>query len=212
MTRQEWLSKYGSVMLFSTLFAALQKGKPAAAAHEPANKAAASGSSIEINTPGTFTLLSEQIRTNKTTDLVLQVSAECGITTDVTTVGTDDQMGFAQIRVWIEIDGAPVLVGANDPTAGRVIFANRTYQRSTAFTDPNDEENVIRTFLETRAAHGFNWMALNVGTGLHLIEVKGELTTVATARASARAVVGHRTLTIEPVKCANDEVVTELAG
>ena len=198
-------------MLFSTALAALQRGKPAAAASEPANKAAAAGSSIEINAPGSFTLLSEQIRTSKTIDLLMQVTAECTITTDVTTQGSDDQTGFAEIQVWVEIDGIPVRVGANDPTSGRVIFANRTYQRTTTFADPDDTNNVIRTFLETRSCHGFNWMALNVGSGLHLIEVKGQLSANATARASARAVVGHRTLTIEPVKCANNEAVTDIA-
>lgn len=211
MTRQEWLSKYGFVMLFSTLFGALQRSNPAAAASEPANKAAAAGSSIEVFTPGVHLLLSENIRTNKTTDLVLQVTAECGITTDVQTVGSDDQTGFAEVRVWVEIDGIPVPVGANDPDRGRVIFANRTYQRTTVFLDPDDVNDSIRTFMDTRCSNGFNWMALNVGMGIHRIEVKAELKTEATARATARAVVGHRTLTIEPVKCANNEAVTDLA-
>ena len=71
----------------------------------------------------------------------------------------------------------------------------------------DDEQDSIRTFMETRQANGFNWMALNVGAATHLIEVKAELTTTATVKASAKAVLGNRTLIVEPTKAANNETV-----
>ena len=54
-------------------------------------------------------------------------------------------------------------------------------------------------------------MALNVGTGIHLIEVKANLTVSASQQATADAVVGNRTLVIEPTHAAHDEEVTSLS-
>jgi hypothetical protein len=185
-------------------------GQGALATHEPADKVSAAGSETEVFGPDAgVTLLSERVKTSNPSDLVLGVTLECSITTDVTTVGSDDQTAFGQIRVWVEIDGKPVPVSADDSDAGRVVFCNRTYQRQTSLGG-DDQNDAIRTFIETRAANGFNWMALNIGAATHTIQVKGELTTDSTARASARAVVGNRTLIVEPTKSANDETVTPL--
>lgn len=180
---------------------------------EPANKVSASGSETEVvrATPGSnvVTILTEVVKTSKPTDLILGVTAECAITTDVTTVGSDDQTAVGDVKVWIEIDGQPVPVSSADADKGKVVFCNRTYQRQTALGS-DDEEDSIRTFMATRAANGFNWMALNVGSATHKIEVKAELTTSQTARASAIAVIGNRTLIVEPTKSANNETVSEL--
>lgn len=191
-------------------------GSGAQAGHEPANKVSAAGSETELirpaNAPGsnTVTILSERVKTSKPTDLILGVTAECSITTDVTTVGSDDETAFGAIRVWVEIDGNPVPVSEEDTDQGRVVFCNRTYQRVTSLGS-DDENDSIRTFMQTRSANGFNWMALDVGSATHLIEVKAELTTAETAGADTIAVVGNRTLIVEPVKATNDEKVTALA-
>lgn len=190
-------------------------GPGAIATHEPANKVSASGSSTEVfgvpKGTTTATVLTEFVKTSKPTDLILGVTSECSITTDVTTVGSDTQGAEGKIRMWVEVDGRPVPVAQEDPDAGRVVFCNRLYERTTQLGE-DDEEDSIRTFMRTRSANGFNWMALNVGSGTHKIEVKAELTTDSTARSSALAVVGNRTLIVEPVKSANDEVVTELGN
>lgn len=178
-------------------------------AQEPANKVSASGSTMEVFDPGTVTLLTEKVKTSNPTDLILGATLECSITTDVTTVGSDDQKAVGLIRVWVEIDNVPVPVSADDKGAGKVVFCNRTYQRVTQLGS-DDNSDSIRTFIETRDANGFNWMALNVGSATHTITLKAELTTTATANASAKAVVGNRTLIIEPVKSANNEAVTAL--
>jgi hypothetical protein len=187
--------------------------QPGIAGHEPANKVSAAGSTTQVfrATPGTniVTVLSETVKTSKPTDLILGVTSECSITTDVTTVGTDTQGAEGTIRMWVEIDGAPVPVSDDDTGAGRVVFCNRLYERTTQLGS-DDTTDSIRTFMRTRTANGFNWMALNVGSATHKIEVKAELTTDQTARSSAIAVVGNRTLIVEPVKSANDEVVTAL--
>jgi hypothetical protein len=186
---------------------------PAGANHEPANKVSASGSTREVfgvpNGSTTELLMSERVKTSKPTDLILGVTAECSITTDVTTVGTDTQGAEGLIRLWITIDGKAVPVSTADNDSGRVVFCNRLYERTTQLGSDDDEDS-IRTFMRTRNANGFNWMALNVGSATHTIEVWAELTTDATARASALAVVGNRTLIVEPVKSANDEAVSEI--
>jgi hypothetical protein len=179
---------------------------------EPANKFAASGSSTEVAGPGErVLLLHEQVKTSKPTDLNLGVTLECSITTDVTTVGSETQEAFGQVRVWIEIDGRPVLVSQDDPDAGKVVFCNRTYRRTTQLGS-DDETDAVRTFMQTRAANGFNWVLLNAGSAVHQINVYAEFTTAATSNSSALAVVGNRTLTVEPVKAERDEVVVELGN
>jgi hypothetical protein len=154
-------------------------------------------------------LLSEMVKTSKPTDLILGVTCECSITTDVTTVGSDDQTAFGQVKIWVEIDGQVVPVSQDDAAdPGKVIFCNRTYQRQTSLFD--DEDATIRTFMETRQANGFNWMKLNAGSATHLIQVKATLETTSTSMASAKAVVGKRTLIIEPTHSANNEAVSTL--
>jgi hypothetical protein len=185
---------------------ALQAG----ATHEPANKVSAAGAAGVVVSPGTaVTLLSETVKTSKPTDLILGVTAECVITTDVTTVGNDSQAAEGQVRIWIEIDGVRVPVSSDDTTdPGKVTFCDRLHQRDTTLFD--DEDATIRTLDRQGTANAFNWMALDVGSATHTITVKADLTTAATDTASALAAVGKRTLIVEPVKSANDETVTQL--
>ena len=101
-------------------------------------------------------------------------------------------------------------VSANDTTdPGKVNFCDREQQRQTSSS--NDEDYTIRTLDRQGTSNGFNWMALNVGSGIHTIELKADLTTSATSGASALAAVGKRTLIIEPTHAAHREAVTDLA-
>lgn len=197
-------------VVLTAAIAVIVTGPGALATHEPADKASAAGSETEVfGANNVVTILSEQVKTAKPTDLILGVTLECSITTDVTTIGSDDQTAFGQVRVWVEIDGNPVRVSSEDTDQGRVIFCNRTYQRQTSLGG-DDEQDSIRTFMDTRSANAFNWMALDTGSATHTIEVKAELTTESTSRASARAVIGNRTLIVEPTKATNDEQVTAI--
>jgi hypothetical protein len=137
------------------------------------------------------------------------VTTECSITTELTTVGNDFSEAMGQVKVWVEIDGKPVKVSSDDTNEpGRVVFCKDLYQRTTTLFD--DEDATIKTLQSTRNANGFNWMALNVGSATHLIQVKATLTTNASQNAQAMAAVGKRTLIVEPTKAANDEDVTAL--
>ena len=185
-------------------------GSGAIATHEPADKVSAAGSATEVMGPNErVVLLSEKVKTSKPTDLILGVTTECSITTELTTVGNDFENAMGQVRVWVEIDGTPVPVSADDTTEpGKVVFCKDLYERQTTLFD--DEDATIRTLQDTRNSNAFNWMALNVGSATHTIEVVAELKTNASEGAQAKAAVGKRTLIVEPVKSANDEAVTAL--
>src|SRR5687767_878043 len=90
-------------------------GTGAVATHEPANKVSAAGATTEVISPGeNIILLSERVKTSKPTDLILGVTTECSITTELTTVGNDFSEAMGQVKVWVEIDGRPVRVSADD--------------------------------------------------------------------------------------------------
>lgn len=183
----------------------------AQATHQPADKMAVAGSALEIiSTPlldgarvSTEEILWGQLKTSGPTDLVLSLSMECALWTDVTTIGNDDSESMARVKAWIEIDGVPVRVSSDDTNEpGKVVFCDRTYRRAT--TDFDDEDARIDTYLRTRSAHDFQWISLNLGPGVHTISVKAELETTVTGTGMAQAAIGKRTLVVEPTKLAND--------
>jgi len=178
-----------------------------AQANLPADKVSASGSDVLVTNPGNaITLLSETIRTSDTADLLIGFTAECSIATDLTTVGNDTSSAEGVVRVWVEIDGVAVSVAGGDD--GRITLCNQANHRDT--TNFDDEDATIHTHLLTAAANGFDWMALNVGHGIHTVTVKAELTETATNNATADAAVGKRTLTIEPTHAAVGETVSDV--
>jgi hypothetical protein len=114
----------------------------AVAQHEPANKVSAAGSTTEVISPNErVVLLSEIVKTSKPTDLILGVTAECSITTELTTVGNDFSEAMGQVKVWVEIDGKPVPVAKTDTQEpGRVVFCKDLYQRTTSMFDDEGAE------------------------------------------------------------------------
>ena len=198
---------FSALLVFPTLVA-----PPAEATHQPADKMAVAGSNVEfITTPllsgassTTVELLSGTMKTSSPTDLILSVTLECALWTDITTIGNDDSEAAARVKVWVEIDGVPVGVSGTDEgeDAGKVVFCDRAYRRTT--TDFDDEDARIDSYLRTRSAHAFNWVDLNLGSGLHTIVVKGQLDTAVTGAGMAQAAIGKRTLVVEPTKLAND--------
>ena len=195
----------------------------------PANKAVAAGSkmaSIAVN--GTEELMSATFKTSKPEDLLISVSAECSILTDVvipgSTTGGATQTAKARgaVRIWAELDGKIVPIedvsappqDPSDPShtgtdADKVTFCDRLHERTV--TDKEDEEDGIdgsRDYIDTKAANAFNWVRLNAGSGPHTLKVFGQFTTTATGPGSnAKAYVGNRSLIVEPTKLANDAVI-----
>ena len=114
---------------------------------------------------------------------------------------------------------------------GEVVFCNRAYQRTV--TDSEDDEDGLDTqddFIRTRTANAFNWLAFDTGVNydspangnnvIHVIlwgEFDKEPEACATddaddartplGRTCAEALVGSRTMIIEPIRVSNHEVI-----
>ena len=188
-------------------------GTTAIATHDPSNKPAASGSTAELAFVGENEeklVLQERIKTANPTDLILQLTSECSIMTSLATTGNESSQSVGQLKYRIEIDGRPVSVMSGDQD-GEVVFCDRAHRQS--ITNLDDEDARIEQFMRTRTANGFNWMALNVGSGIHDIKVfarfdrETEEGLVPSGENDSTGAVGARTLVIEPVHASNDEVV-----
>ncbi|HMC83632.1 MAG TPA: hypothetical protein VKL61_10420, partial [Candidatus Polarisedimenticolia bacterium] len=141
----------------------------AGATHEPADKVEAVASNVEVmqtqGGPGSSSsevaLLRGTLRTSSPTDLQITVTAETGLYTAVTTIGTNDSEARAKILLWVEIDGVrvPVTFDSNgdgiftDPDDGRVVFNNRDFGLSSI-----NLLAVLTAFEKTRSANAFNWV------------------------------------------------------
>lgn len=193
-------------------------GPAASATHQPADKLAVAGSGLEILTSEVTeggdsveaTILSGTLKISEPTDLIISVTAECALWTDIVTVGNDQSESVASVKIWVEIDGEPVAVAGDDTEeTGEVVFCNRAFKRETLEFD--DEDATIKTFLRTRQANAFNWISINPSDlfdgNVHTVEVKAQLDAEVTGAGMAKAGIGKRTLVIEPVKLANDVTI-----
>jgi hypothetical protein len=207
----------GSLVTITAVAGALFVTGALGSSAQPANKVVAAGSTTAVMSPNDtpITLLTATMNTSKPTDLSLLVTAECSILTTVTNVGTSTEDAHGQVRVWTEVDGQIVPVQStssppqNTPPAGtdtdKAVFCEREHQ--VQFT-PDTSNESISQFQKTKNADAFNWLRFNVGAGTHTITVKGELHTDATSSASAEAIVGNRTLIVDPTHMANNAVIS----
>lgn len=171
----------------------------------PADKMTVTASNISVSSPGqNVKLMQAQMRTSTPEDLVLQVTAECSILTTVTTTGnTASSSASGSVEIWLEIDGVRVPVATGDN--GHVTFCNRDFQRTTSgFVFDNNA--TIKDYEATKSANGFNWAAFNLGNGIHTITVKANLTQTASDNNTAQAVVGNRTLTVQPTATGQNQI------
>lgn len=218
---------FGAAALAAALTVPFMQGTYAAGI--PANKVAASGSDeVVLAGANDSLLLSETVKINNPTDLIVGVSLECGLITQVASgANGNTERAFGEVKIYVTIDGLRVPVADSaptnpaDPNADEVVFCNRAQEQqwtNAQNATDNDEEDELRQRQETRTANAFNWLALNVGTqypgtsnNVHKIEVWADWDIQQTGEALADAYVWNRTLVLEPVKAAQGEVV-ELAG
>jgi hypothetical protein len=191
----------------------------------PANKVTAAASTEVVLGPGdSLPILTATMRTSKPTDLILQLTMECSIFTRLVTGpsdngATDTASATGTVQAWIEIDGVVVPVTSvssppqNPPPGGNKVtdgatMCHRTYQRSvTDAENPLDGQDIEDDYIDTKSAHGFNWLRQNAGSGVHEIVVYATLTESTTGDATAQAEIRNRTLIVEPTKMANDAVI-----
>ena len=229
--RRSATSAITGLLLAVVLFTAYT-AQQALATHTPADKVVARGSKVVAFAPGTnVTLLEATLRTSKPSDLMLHVTMECSILTKLVTNNDDGSSSVSgAVRAWVEVDDKIVPINdqstppqdpaqnGNGNDSDKVTFCNRTYSRSvTDDENPLDGIDQESDYIDTKAANAFNWLRLNVGNGVHKIEVVADLTATNPANTCTRntanpqtcseAFVGNRTLIVEPAKLANDATV-----
>lgn len=192
---------------------------------QPANKMAVAGSALTAQSTslgtndnsGWVTIMAGTIKTSNPTDLVISHSQECSIMTNVklSSSGSTSEHATASQKVRILIDGQPVPVFSGDN--GEVVFCERAFKIETNVLKQIQqlcdavnaidgvttcEESYFNAYLSTKDAHSFNWIALNVGSGVHTIEVQSELSSETSSNGEATVAVGKRTLVVEPTHLA----------
>lgn len=209
--------------------AAFYGGQAIAGAGTPADKVVAAASKRVVVAAGqTETIMTATMRTSKPTDIMIHNTLECSIFTRLVTNNTDtSSTAGARARVWIEVDGKIVSLLQNSqppqngttPASGndtdKITYCDREYSRTVANDEQLDLLNEVDEqddYIRTKSAHGFNWVQMNLGSGIHTIAVKAELTTETDGNAEAELEIGNRTLVIEPTKMANDAVISENGG
>jgi hypothetical protein len=157
--------------------------------------------------------LSSIIKTSEKTDLIISLTAECALATDVKIKGSgkdETSTSFAQIKIKVLVDGVEAM-------PGEVVFAYRKMELKGLLWAPDDfdgidpdgllelPEQYIEIYEETRTANAFNFIAKNVGSGVHNIEVQ-VMTDASADFEGARigAVLGKRTLVVEAVQMVHD--------
>ena len=204
-------------------------GQQATATHSPADKVAASGKTITALEPATEVvagtdannILTATLRTSSPSDLVLSVTLECSLITTVSVAGgASPSIGSSEgrIRVWIVVDDT-YIVPINDSTGSthghaagtdidKVTFCNRAHQ--VTVTDAENSPDGVdqqEHYLRTKDANAFNWIALNLGNGIHTIEVRADFTATNTNGSTSQGFIGNRSLVVTPSKLANDATI-----
>jgi hypothetical protein len=188
----------------------------AGADHEPANKVAAAGSSTEKFDDAT-PVLSETIKASSGADLILSLTAECSIITELSTGGNgpDTSEAMGSVTMWITIDDKVVPVSSDDED-GKVTFCKRVYGRSVSDTEGDGDVDSEDDYIRTKTANGFNWLALDTGfiyddpaNGNNILEIVvwADYETSEAGEAVADAFVGKRTLIAEPTNASVHESV-----
>jgi hypothetical protein len=177
-----------------------------------ANKAAAAGSGFRylgtaLDPLAPTAILDTFIKTGGPEDVVIQVALECSLLTDVFSTTKDDHPeGYtavgraeAHVVVWVAVDGVPVKVSADDED-GKVTFCDRVHQQELRDLDESTGNFTVRQFQETMTANAFNWVALDLGSAVHHVEVFATIEADNTEGSFAQGAIAKRTLVVEPVQ------------
>jgi hypothetical protein len=181
----------------------------------PANKVAAVGTTTEHFDDAT-PVLSEQLKVSSPADLILSLTAECSIITELSTGGEspDSSSAEGQVEMWITIDGKNVPISSTEGDDGGVVFCNRAYGRTVEDTEGDGDVDAEDDYIRTRTANAFNWLALDTGfnyddpaNGNNILDVVvwADYTASTEGEALANAWVGARSLIIEPTNAAVNE-------
>ena len=142
-------------------------------------------------------ILATQIKTGDPKDLIIDVSAECALVTDVKLSGKLGSDASARILIRVKVDG-------NVAVPGQVVFANRILEIKGDLSHPAGSllpDHWIEIFLETCNANAFNFAIENVGSGVHDIVVQAKLDTDEKGlQANAEAWIGNASVVVDEVQ------------
>lgn len=206
-----------ATVVTGVFFAGSMLTKVEATTNLPADKVTVAASNLQVVPAGDTVILSAQMRTSTTADLILQLTLECSILTQVSTTGTATSSASGSIRSWVTIDNVPVPVvslpsqqnNQKPPTPadnGQVTFCNRDARQTVTDGDSPGvgSSDTITEYLQTKEANGFNWAAFNIGNGIHTLQVHASLAASSSnpPASAASGYVGNRTLVVQPTSLA----------
>ena len=191
-------------------------------ANQPSSKFAVAGSEVRIVKPdpkglGTYPkikLLSTWIKTAEDKDLVISFTSEVVLFTDTKITGKGDKalddQDKASVKVWVTVDGKKVF-------PDEITFAERiqTLKGKLSQVIVNPDGSIVKVpeevelILETTEANGFNFLKLNVGSGVHEIIVYATIELKETSKsgevsADPWAAIGDRTMVVQEVRLIKD--------
>ena len=221
---RRWAFALASIVVSSMAFGT------ALAASQPSAKATAQAADINVlstedaNSYGEWTtILSNGIKTPNQQDLFIDVSMECGLSTRtlVKSKGgkSDTSSAVASVLVRVMIDGVEA-----DP--GAVTFCNRSQELTATFQGLIDgclslnelgnivldeaclEPEELELVLSTMAANSYNFIAGDLSSGVHQIDVQTRIYVGSSAEAGsaeAQARIGKGSVTVEQVRMVKGE-------
>lgn len=161
------------------------------------------------------------IKTSEPADLIISFTAEGALATDVKIKGTGE-ITESTSKAKIEVQA---LVGTDinkdgdydddgewaTAEPGEVVFAYRLMTLKGLLWSPAQvgmitlPEQWIEIYKETRAAHSFNFVLKNVGSGVHPVKIQVKTEKIAGFEGgTVTTVIGKRTLLVESVRMVND--------
>jgi len=168
------------------------------AAGESSSKATAMFSGIAMTDTtalaGQDALFTMGIKTAQEKELFIDVSLECGLTTNTKVVSKglarDIAESYAQVKVWVTVDGEMAQPGvvtfARRAQALIAEFAGDFSDCMTIVTDSEGNPSIVidedcvqpemlALVLDTMSANSFNFIAPNVPVGYHIVKVYAEV-------------------------------------
>jgi hypothetical protein len=198
---------------------------------QPSSKVTAKTANLTLlpKTSGTGdwqTLLSNTIKTSNSTSLYIGASFEVGLFTQTLVssknMTSDTSVAQANVQVQVLVDGKVV-----EP--GQVVYGRRTQTLTATLegaiagclsivTNPDGTQSIvldptcvlpetIELILDSMDAASFNFVALNVGVGVHTVSVQARIDTTGSAQTGsfkAMGTVGKGTMTVEAVRLIQD--------
>ncbi len=184
---------------------------------------------------GYSTIFTTIVKTPQDKELFIDVSLECGLTTNTKVMSKQLERNLAEADAMVMVR---VLVDGNEAAPGEVTFARRKQTLIAEFAgdisnclsiaDTNDdgipdavvvdedciEPETLQLILDTMTANSFNFMASDLSSDEHKIEVQAKITYsdtpdewISIEAPATNAYLGKGSVTVETVRMIKGEVV-----